>query len=204
MKMAGLNPYPAENPSSSPLGEVLGDIMAALDTKSDASAHLKKLIHNQLAGIWLGEAQFFDARGTLRDRFSTRTCLHAMGHLFYHQYDVTRVNDSKSYSGVINGRIYQDGLVEFRSSQIEGYGRLEDERLTVSWKTRKSNLKITEFITLFGDKTRIRIRKFQSQEGFRGWLESRETRFTGLQVYHGIAEMPAPTTNFQSATLEHA
>ena len=164
--------------------------MAARDSKSNASAHLKALINNQLAGIWLGEAQFYDARGTLRDTFSTRTCLHAIGHLFYHQYDVTRTHDSKSYSGVINGRIHQDGLVEFRSSQIQGFGRLEDERLTVSWTTQNRALKITEFLTLFGDNTRIRIRKFQSEHGFRGWLESRETRFKGLQVYHGTAEMP--------------
>lgn len=88
--------------------------MAARDSKSNASAHLKALINNQLAGIWLGQAQFYDPRGTLQGTFSTRTCLHAMGHLFYHQYDVTRTNDSKSYSGVINGRIYEDGLVEFR------------------------------------------------------------------------------------------
>ena len=189
MKMAGLNPYPAETPLSSPLGEVLGDNMAARDTKSNASAHLKALINNQLAGIWLGEAQYYDARGTLQNTFSTRTCLHAMGHLFYHQYDVTRVHDSKSYSGVINGRIYQDGLVEFRSSQIEGYGRLEDERLTLSWQTKGRQHQITEFLTLFGDNKRIRIRKFQAQDGFCGWLESRETRFSGLQVYRGSAEM---------------
>lgn len=163
--------------------------MAARDLRSNASAHLKALINEQLAGIWLGEARFYDQDGNLQHTFTTRTCLHAMGHLFYHQYDLTRTVDSKSYCGVINGRIYPDGLVEFKSSKLRGYGRLENERLTVSWQSKANSLKITEFLTLFGDNQRIRIRKFHSENGFRGWLESRESRFTGLQVYHGMSEM---------------
>lgn len=163
--------------------------MAARNHQSYASAQLRRLITSRLTGIWLGEARFFDSTGTLKHQFETRTSLHSMGNLFYHQYELSQSREATRYRGVINGKIHADGLLEFRSSRLSGFGRLESDRLTLSWQTHKNNFKITEFTTLVGDDQRIRIRKFHSATGFRGWLESRESRFQGLQIYHGTTDV---------------
>ena len=163
--------------------------MAARDHQASASAQVRSLITSRLTGIWLGQARFFDSTGKLEHQFETRTSLHSMGNLFYHQYDLSQSHESTRYCGVINGKIHSDGLLEFRSSKLSGFGRLESDRLTLSWQTHKNNFKITEFTTLVGDDQRIRIRKFHSASGFRGWLESRESRFQGLHVYHGTTDV---------------
>ena len=163
--------------------------MAAREHQASASAQLRSLITSRLNGIWLGQARFFGSDGKLEHQFETRTSLHSMGNLFYHQYDLIQSHEPTRYCGVINGKIHTDGLLEFRSSKLSGFGRLESDRLTLSWQTHKNNFKITEFTTLVGDDQRIRIRKFHSASGFRGWLESRESRFQGLHVYHGTTDV---------------
>ena len=163
--------------------------MEARERESDGSAQIRSLIKSRLTGIWLGRAKFFGLGGRLENHFETRNSLHAIGHLFYHHYDLRMVQTSKTYSGVINGKIHRDGLLEFRSSLLTGFGRLQSDRLFLSWQTHQNNFKMSEFTTLIGDNERIRIRKIHHASGFRGWMESRESRFQGIHVYHGSTDV---------------
>ena len=152
--------------------------MAARNHQSYASAKLRGLITSRLTGIWLGEALFFDSTGKLEHQFETRTSLHAMGNLFYHQYDLSQSRGATRYCGVINGKIHADGLLEFRSSRLTGFGRLESDRLTLSWQTHKNNSRLLSLRPSLAMTSAYAFEKFHSGTGFRGWLESRESRFS--------------------------